>query len=185
MLAAMRYAALGLRIAPTLPLRRGYCTCYKRRKCRLAGEHRPDDFSNLSTTDPATLRRWFPDPWDPDNGQLYSSLSMSTSELPGTVSRRPPGVVVAMDHWSPQDSVVENAERLADAIAAALASPGQVTVSLKGLRGITSSFANVILARTAQEVGGVAARARVVFETDTELQREVLARSLEAVIPLE
>jgi hypothetical protein len=94
-------------------------------------------------------------------------------------------VVVAMDHWSPRDSVVENAERLADAIAAALASPGQVTVSLKGLRGITSSFANVILARMAREVGGVAARARVVFETDTELQREILARSLEAVIPLE
>ena len=90
-------------------------------------------------------------------------------------------VVRALDYWRSTDSIVETAERVADAMAEALSTGGRVTVSLRGLRGISSSFANILLQRAISLLGAVELERRVVFDTDSESQASVVRRSLEAV----
>ncbi|HEU4394197.1 MAG TPA: hypothetical protein VFS92_01445 [Planctomycetota bacterium] len=90
-------------------------------------------------------------------------------------------VVRALDYWRATDTVVETAERVADAIARLLAGPGRVVVSLCGVRGISSSFANILLQRAISVVGANELERRVVFDTDSESQQRVIRRSLDAV----
>lgn len=99
-----------------------------------------------------------------------------SSELPVS-----PGLVKAMDYWHPQDSIVDTAARVADAVSNALRGQRRLTVSLKGLRGISSSFANILLQRIVADHGSSALDERVLFETDSHAQAEVLRRSIEAV----
>ena len=86
-----------------------------------------------------------------------------------------------MDYWRATDPIVETAQRVADAAAEVLARHGSVTVSLRGLRGISSSFANVLLQRLVSELGPDRLESLVHFETDNAAQADVVKRSLEAV----
>jgi len=90
-------------------------------------------------------------------------------------------VIAASDYWRDTDPIVDSAARLAEAIVLALRSGGSDTVSLRGVRGITSSFANVLLQRVVEEFGPSAIRDRLHFQTDSETQKRVLDRSLEAL----
>lgn len=92
----------------------------------------------------------------------------------------PPVVILASDYWRASESIVDGAARLAEAVVLALKSARTVTVSLRGVRGVTSSFANVVLQRVAEAHGPASMRERLLFETDSEAQRQVLSRSMDA-----
>ena len=90
-------------------------------------------------------------------------------------------VIAASAYWRDTDPIVDSATRLAEAVVSSLRSGGSVIVSLRGVRGITSSFANVILQRVVEEFGPEAVKDRLRFQTDSETQERVLARSLQAL----
>jgi hypothetical protein len=62
-----------------------------------------------------------------------------------------------------------------------LRSGAKVVVSVRGIRGVSSSFFNVILAAVADATAGVIDADRFVVETETETQRIVYERSLTAL----
>lgn len=106
---------------------------------------------------------------------------MSTSDSGPGPSGSGQGLLRASDFWRPSESIVDGAERLAEAAVAALRLHRRITISLSGVRGVTSSFANVLLLRILQEIGTTAISERVTFETDSEAQKQVLERSVAAV----
>jgi len=88
--------------------------------------------------------------------------------------------VKASDFVNPNGSVVDCAQMVAAEVASALRSGDNVRVSVRGLRGVSSSFFNVILATVGDAIGSQLTDARFDVETETEVQKLVYRRSLEA-----
>ena len=86
-----------------------------------------------------------------------------------------------LDHLDPSRPVTETAEVVAGAVLRGLDSGGSVTVSVRGVCGVPSSFFNVILKAVQQHVGGRVDPARLGFEFDSKLQEMIYQRSLDAV----
>ena len=87
-----------------------------------------------------------------------------------------------MDYWRADDAVVDTAALVAEAAAAALRAHGTIHVSLVDLRGVTSSFVNVVIQRIAGEFGPAALSTRLIFDTANRTQRDVIASSMEALL---
>lgn len=86
-----------------------------------------------------------------------------------------------MNYVRDGSAVVDTATEIADVAAAALLRGSSVIVSLRGVRGISSSFFNVLLATVYAKCPQASAGDRFVIETETETQRQVLLRSVQAV----
>jgi hypothetical protein len=78
-------------------------------------------------------------------------------------------------------TVVEGADRVAAAVIAALDVAPQVHVSLVRVRGVPSSFFNIVLLGVANRFGVDAAANRVLFDFGSDAQRQIYQRSLAAV----
>ena len=78
--------------------------------------------------------------------------------------------------------VLECAERVAVETHRILATGANVVVSVRGLRGVSSSFFNVILAKVAASLPAQSIATRFSVDTDTETQRFIFERSLQAFV---
>lgn len=88
--------------------------------------------------------------------------------------------IEATDHLDPDGSVVRSGVALADAVVRALNEAGSVTISLKGLKGASSSYFNVFLRRI-EEACGLAEIGRHIHLTfESNVQRMVFERSFES-----
>jgi len=81
----------------------------------------------------------------------------------------------------PNGSIVRTALSLADASLVKLQAGDDVQISLDGMRGLPSSFYNTLLLRLIQALGVEAVRRRVTFQFDSNPQREMYQKSLDAV----
>jgi hypothetical protein len=86
----------------------------------------------------------------------------------------------AKDYVDDRVPVVQTASVIGAAAADALRAGRSVLVSVCGVRGVSSSFFNVILSSVSQALGGDFARGRFDVVTDTTTQRLVYERSLAA-----
>ena len=89
-------------------------------------------------------------------------------------------VLRANEYLDPNGSIVLSGRLLGDAALRALASSPSVRVSLAGLRGLPSTYFNEFLRIVAEGLGR-GHLARVVFDFDSPVQRQVYERSLSAV----
>ena len=80
-------------------------------------------------------------------------------------------------------SVVESASRIAAEASRLLRSGSNVVVSVHGVRGVSSSFFNVILAAVADALLSEGSAARFQVETETITQRTIYQRSFDAFFP--
>jgi hypothetical protein len=106
---------------------------------------------------------------------------MSTSDSQAAQGGSPAVVVRASDYWTASDSIVDGATKVAEAAVQALRSASTIVISVRFVRGISSCFGNVVLLRVQEEYGPTAIIERLSFDTDSEAQRQVIQRSLEAV----
>jgi hypothetical protein len=90
-------------------------------------------------------------------------------------------LVEAKNYLDPEGSIVVSAALLADVVLGKLNAGEDVTISLLGLRGLPSSYFNTILLPLVEAVGIAAVRQRVRFQIESEVQRQVFQRSLDAV----
>lgn len=89
--------------------------------------------------------------------------------------------ITARGFVDPAGTVVAGAEALAVGVLTALESSSVVHVDLQGLRGVPSSFFNVLLLAVAGRFGVGALGKRLVFRFDNDAQLRIYGRSLEAV----
>lgn len=78
-------------------------------------------------------------------------------------------------------STVQWAESVAHAAVAAVSSGQYAVISFVGVRGVSSSFFNVILLALRDRCGLERSRSLVRFDTDTTALKSILDRSLKAV----
>lgn len=90
----------------------------------------------------------------------------------------------ALDYYEAHESPVASAEALADAVVPAVARGESVRITFEGLRGISSSYFNALLIRLRAAASGLEVRRRVTFVTDSNAQKEILDRSINAVLGL-
>ncbi len=86
----------------------------------------------------------------------------------------------AADFTDPDENMVQSAERLASAILDKLADQEKVIVSLRGMRGVSSSYFNVLLRSVATSFGAAALKDRISFLFDSFAQELVYERSLKS-----
>jgi hypothetical protein len=91
-------------------------------------------------------------------------------------------VIRALELIHPRETVVENAERLADAVAAALRATDIVVVDLHGVGGVSSAYFQVVQLRALEEFGDDAVRRRLRFQTTSDLHRKIIERSTHAIL---
>lgn len=89
--------------------------------------------------------------------------------------------IAAADYIDPLESAVSAAMRLAEVVLTHIRSGTPVLISLVGLRGLSSSFFNVLFRRIASEFGEDALEHFVRIGYETETQRLIAERSLCAV----
>lgn len=90
-------------------------------------------------------------------------------------------VIIKASQWvAPERAVTDSAEDAARAIVAELSSGKPVEVDLTDVRGVPSSYFNLILIRIA-EAHGLPALDRVTFRFATTVQRATYERSAHAV----
>jgi hypothetical protein len=87
----------------------------------------------------------------------------------------------AADHVRPGASIVATAEAVSRAVVDALRFGGGAQVDLSGMRGVPSTFFNVILLGAVNAVGLDAVDRHLEFVFETRAQHEVFDRSLKAV----
>lgn len=87
-------------------------------------------------------------------------------------------LVNATDHLDPGGSVVRSGIALADAVLEALEQSGAVNVSLRGLKGASSSYFNVFLRRIEEGCGLAEIGSRIRLEFGSKIQEMVFERSL-------
>lgn len=85
------------------------------------------------------------------------------------------------DYVDGSQSVVDSASQVADEVSRRLNNGQNVVLSVRGVRGVSSTFFNVILNAVAQVLGTGFASDRFSVETDTETQEMIYRRSLEAL----
>ena len=89
-------------------------------------------------------------------------------------------VIRAADHISPQGTIVAGAESVAAKVLDALSS-SDVVVDLHGVRGVPSTFFNIVLLAVTNHAGFEALETRVRFQFDSPAQESVYRSSLQAV----
>ncbi len=94
------------------------------------------------------------------------------------VNKMSEATIRALDFTVQDEKLVDSAERLAGAITDSLGEHDRVVVSLKGLRGVSSSYFNVILRNLVSSIDLVAVEERVKFQFDSLAQEMVYQRSL-------
>lgn len=87
------------------------------------------------------------------------------------------------DYIDDTKSVVECAGLIASEASRLLMSGANVVVSVRGVRGVSSSFFNVILSAVAEVLRHDFGNGRFQVETETDTQRMVFQRSLAAFFP--
>jgi len=87
----------------------------------------------------------------------------------------------AADFIDTSASVLESANAIGREAARILRDGGCVVLSVRGVRGVPSSFFNVVLSLVAEALANDFSDGRFAVETDTKTQRMVYERSLEAV----
>lgn len=92
-----------------------------------------------------------------------------------------PERVEAQPYADPTRTAEQNATALAAVVLKALRKGQAVEVSLKGVRGTSSTFFNVLLAQIVEGVGLATLREHVTFVCETTTQSLALARSMEVV----
>lgn len=90
----------------------------------------------------------------------------------------------AMDYASNGRPGLDTAARLADAVVDALVTDADasVVVSVRDLRGVSSSFYNLFFQIIHDRLGPDAVRNRVSFDSDSTVQRSIIQRSRSAVL---
>lgn len=76
--------------------------------------------------------------------------------------------------------VVECAELVAEEVSRLLRTGACVVLSVRGVRGVSSSFFNVVLSAVAEALGSDFGGGRFDVETETKTQRMIYQRSLQA-----
>lgn len=89
--------------------------------------------------------------------------------------------IEALSLIQPDRSIVENAEILANHVLQSLASTHKVCVSMAGVRGVSSSYFNLLLRRLVNAFDVDVVQDRVMFRFDSPVQEQVFRRSLEAI----
>jgi hypothetical protein len=89
----------------------------------------------------------------------------------------------SVDFIKPDRPVVESAELIAAEASRLLSSGASVILSVRGVRGVSSSFFNVILSAVAESLGNDFSESRFEVDTETATQRMVLQRSWDAFFP--
>lgn len=90
-------------------------------------------------------------------------------------------VTIQASQWvAPERAITDSAEDAARAAVAELSSGHLVEIDLSDVRGVPSSYFNLLLIRIA-EAHGVAALDRVSFRFATAVQRSIFDRSAKAV----
>jgi D-arabinose 1-dehydrogenase-like Zn-dependent alcohol dehydrogenase len=79
-------------------------------------------------------------------------------------------------------AVVDCASLIAQEAVRELRAGANVVVSLRGVRGVSSSFFNVLLSAVAEVLQNDFSNQRFDVETETAAQKLILQRSLEAII---
>ena len=88
----------------------------------------------------------------------------------------------ALDFSAPNRAVVDAARLLAGAAVADLDRAECVEIDFTGLRGVSSSYFNVLFGDVVRALGPTALRTRLVCHYETKGQAELAGRSLAAVI---
>lgn len=88
--------------------------------------------------------------------------------------------IIATEFVNPQGLIVESGLLLAARISAALTAGEAVEVSLAGMRGLSSSYFNVILGTLVEGFGLPAIENRVRFVFDSQAQQQTYRRSLDS-----
>jgi hypothetical protein len=91
-------------------------------------------------------------------------------------------VIVARDFVDEKLSVVESAGLVARRVVEALQSGESVVVSVRGLRGVSSSFFNVLLDAAEKALGSKLDNGQFTVETETTTQRTIYDRSYAAFL---
>jgi len=88
--------------------------------------------------------------------------------------------LAAKDYLADSQVILESAERLAAQVSSALRVSQHVSISMKSMPTISSSFFNLILTKTVNEFGSQAIE-RLELTDASELMREMFRRSSTAV----
>jgi len=88
----------------------------------------------------------------------------------------------ALDFTQPSRSVVDSARALGDEVCRRVASSPTVVVAFDGLRGVSSSYFNVLFQTIRDTAGTETLRSAVEFRYDSDAQRTIAQRSLRAVL---
>ena len=91
--------------------------------------------------------------------------------------------IVASDHLDPNGSVVRSGVALAEAALRALEQSGTVRITLKGLKGASSSYFNVFLRRIEEECGLAEIGRHIQLEFGSNIQEMVFQRSFDSRAP--
>jgi len=89
----------------------------------------------------------------------------------------------ATDYIQPHLSVVDCAIEIGRVVTKVLKEGGSVRLSFRGVRGVSTSFCNVIIAAVADALGGRPTSDRFDVDIDSALQRQVYQRSFQAHFP--
>ena len=96
------------------------------------------------------------------------------------MTTEPPFAIEAHRFRDPRDRIVASASLLADELVSRLAEHDVVLVDLRGMRGVTSSYYNVLLQRVLGVLPMTDLARRVRFCFDSAAQEQVYGRSLES-----
>jgi hypothetical protein len=89
--------------------------------------------------------------------------------------------ITASDHLDPDGSIVKSGIILADAAVKALEEHGRVRISLRGLKGASSSYFNVFLRRMEEQCGLAVVGDNVLLEFGSKVQEMVFERSFDSL----
>jgi hypothetical protein len=89
------------------------------------------------------------------------------------------GIVEAKQFLDPDGGIVESAARLGDEVARRLRDHEVVTIELRDMRGLSSSYFNVLLQKVLPVTMPRDFARRVILHFDSPAQEEVFKRSLE------
>lgn len=90
--------------------------------------------------------------------------------------------LLAVQFFDDRSSPTSSAERLARETIHLLDAHPAVTLDFSGLRGVSSGYFNGLLLGLKQALAGQDVRTRLLFKTDSQAQRVILLRSVDAVL---
>ncbi len=93
-----------------------------------------------------------------------------------------PQTIMAKQLLLPRDTTVESAARLAERVLQVLAASGTVIIDFTGIRGVSSSYFNVIFRTVGEDVGVDRMSRAVDLRYGSDAQKTIGDRSWDAVI---